>query len=74
MKNAAVGGHVAGTEDIYDDELTKTQKQINTEVNDILTTDSEGVLARLEALEEAVHFDGEFQTAQISSEIVSGSE
>ena len=74
LKNAAVGGHVAGTEDIYDDELTKTQKQINTEVNDILTTDSEGVLARLEALEEAVHFDGEFQTAQIPSEIVSGSE
>lgn len=34
--NAAVGGHVAGTEDIYDDTKGKTQKQINTEVEQSL--------------------------------------
>lgn len=36
LYNAAVGGHVAGTEDIYDDTKGKTQKQINTEVEQSL--------------------------------------
>ena len=32
IKNAAVGGHVAGAEDIYDDEQNKTQAAINAEL------------------------------------------
>lgn len=31
LKNAAVGGHVAGTEDIYDDILGRTQNEINSD-------------------------------------------
>lgn len=41
LYNAAKGGHVAGTEDIIDDESGKTQKEINAEI-----------FARLEALED----------------------
>ena len=33
LQNIAVNGHVAGTSDIIDDELGKSQAQINTEVN-----------------------------------------
>ena len=33
LKNIAKGGHVAGTEDIIDDNLNKTQNVINTETN-----------------------------------------
>lgn len=40
LKNAAVNGHVAGADDIIDDELGKTQNVINAEI-----------IARLEALE-----------------------
>ena len=36
LKNVAVGGHVAGVEDIYDDNKEKTQKQINAEVEQSL--------------------------------------
>ena len=31
LKNAAKGGHVTGAEDIYDDNLGKTQSQLNEE-------------------------------------------
>ena len=41
IKNAAVGGHVAGTEDIIDDTLNKTQQQINTSFQAAI----EGILA-----------------------------
>lgn len=40
LKNVAVGGHVAGASDIIDDELGKTQSEINADI-----------IARLEALE-----------------------
>lgn len=36
IKNAAVGGHVCGTEDIIDDVKNKTQQQINNEVEESL--------------------------------------
>lgn len=36
--NAAVGGHICGTEDIIDDDKNKTQKQINSEVEESLGT------------------------------------
>jgi len=36
--NAAVGGHICGTEDIIDDTKNKTQKQINSEVEESLGT------------------------------------
>lgn len=36
--NAAVGGHVCGTEDIIDDNKNKTQKQINSELEESLGT------------------------------------
>ena len=38
LKNAAVGGHVAGVEDIVDDVSGKTQAEINTDINSTLTT------------------------------------
>ncbi len=40
IKNVAIGGHVAGAEDIIDDNLGKTQDEINAEI-----------LERLSALE-----------------------
>lgn len=40
LKNVAINGHVAGTEDIIDDALGKTQDEINAEI-----------IARLNALE-----------------------
>lgn len=36
--NAAVGGHICGTEDIIDDDKNKTQKQINSEIEESLGT------------------------------------
>lgn len=36
LKNVAVGGHVAGVEDIVDDSLNKTQAEINEEVDSTL--------------------------------------
>lgn len=36
--NAATGGHICGTEDIIDDTKNKTQKQINSEVEESLGT------------------------------------
>ena len=38
LYNAAVNGHVAGTEDIIDDIKNKTQRQINSEVEEALGT------------------------------------
>lgn len=40
LYNATVGGHVCGTEDVFDDESGKTQKEINATINQI-TVDSE---------------------------------
>lgn len=34
LKNAAVGGHVAGVDDIYDDTMGKTQQEINNDVDE----------------------------------------
>lgn len=38
LKNAAEDGYVAGTEDIYDDTREKTQKQINEDVDNAITS------------------------------------
>lgn len=38
IKNVAIGGHVAGTEDIIDDTLGKTQQTINQEVDNKIET------------------------------------
>lgn len=74
LKNAAVGGHVAGTEDIYDDGLSKTQQEINVEHEAALNTPSTGVIARLETLEGEVAFSGDFEAENNPSGIVSGGE
>ena len=37
IKNAAIGGHVAGTEDIVDDVLEKTQAEINSDLYALIT-------------------------------------
>lgn len=44
LKNAAVGGHVAGTEDIYDDVIGKDQQVINSEIDGRVTAQSNALL------------------------------
>ena len=53
LKNVSVGGHVAGVEDIIDDEQNKTQKQINKDVKDKLNTIDGDVLVEKERAEAA---------------------
>lgn len=36
IKNMAVGGHVAGAEDILDDSLSKNQQEINAELYNLI--------------------------------------
>ena len=36
IRNAALNGHVAGTEDIYDDVKEKTQQEINEDMEDAI--------------------------------------
>lgn len=69
LKNASVGGHVAGAADIYDDALEKTQEAIN---NDLYAP-SEGIISRVETLEDQVHFSGSFQTENTPAGVTSGS-
>ena len=53
LKNAAVGGHVAGAADILDDSMNKTQDTINFEVNTAIGTDDTAgsIKGRIKALE-----------------------
>ena len=69
LKNASVGGHVAGAADIIDDALNKTQE----EINGIVLEPSNGLKDRVEQLEEQVSFDGSWEAAETASAVVSGS-
>lgn len=69
LKNASVGGHVAGAADIIDDALNKTQE----EINGIVLEPSNGLKDRVEQLEEQVSFDGSWDVAETASAVVSGS-
>lgn len=56
IKNVAIGGHVAGTEDIIDDTLGKTQQTINQEVDnkiEALTSQDIEVVSALPAVGDA---------------------
>ena len=56
IKNVAIGGHVAGTEDIIDDNLGKTQQTINQEVDnkiEVLTSQDIEVVSALPAVGDA---------------------
>lgn len=69
LKNASVGGHVAGAADIIDDALNKTQE----EINGIVLTPSTGIDDRLKTIEQGVTFEGTIQTETNPANVTSGS-
>ncbi len=77
LKNMAVGGHVAGTEDIYDDALGKTQQEINDDIREELSEEIQRAQIKdaeqdnnIASLNEQVAFDGDLQVANTSAEII----
>lgn len=73
LRNVAVNGHVAGAADIIDDNLNKTQAEINAEIDEVLGDGGNVAFIDDEGSSPAVvpSFDPESQSVHITSQVLS---